>query len=313
MLTLPYQTTLCRGLYPPEAMLRTMNAIRRADLEFPLPKMRTPSGNVLANAVFVTPRDEHKDVPSFTQFLNMGDEINPKLVIDARPYMRFDQRSDTYRLTAENDYAFQCIRMALTLRLLDGDLRVFSRLGDVPAKTFVRWITVQLATNFALPLDTQIAISIVCGYYYYGLVTGGEGLAELEERHRLAPMVARATMAPLNTVLDYAERIQPMPDAAALAHQLSEHTGTIRLRDIKYADLYKLMAATWGGHGARENVGAALEHLPTFIAMVYCALDERSYRKTVLARRAETSGRQPEQKVFTDGVFRLIAEQFEKP
>lgn len=288
-----------------------MNAVRRADLEYPLPQVKTPSGNLLPNAVFVTPRDEHKNVPSFTQFMNMGDDLKPKLVIDARPYMRWDQRTDTYRLTAENDYAFQATRMALTLRLMEGDLQVFSRLGDVPAKTFVRWITVQLATNFALPLETQIAVSIICGYYYYGLVTGGRGLTELEERHRLAPMVARITMAPLNTVLDYAERIQLMPDAAALAQQLSEHTGTIRLRDIKYADLYKLLAASWGGHNARENVGAALEHLPTFIAMVFCALDERSYRKTVMARRAETAGRPPEQKVFTDGVFRLVADQFE--
>lgn len=311
MLTLPYQTTLCRGLYPPEGLARVMNAVRRADLEFPLPRVKTPSGNVLSHAVFVTPRDEHKDVPSFTQFMNMGDDLKPKLVIDARPYMRWDQRSDTYRLTAENDYAFQATRMALTLRLMEGDLQVFSRLGDIPAKTFVRWITVQLATNFALPLETQIAVSIVCGYYYYGLVTGGGGLAEADERHRLAPMVARATMAPLNTVLDYAERIQPMPDASALAQQLSEHTGTIRLRDIKYADLYKLLAASWSGHNARENVGAALEHLPTFIAMVFCALDERSYRKTVMARRAETAGRQPDQKVFTTNVFRLVADQFE--
>lgn len=288
-----------------------MNAVRRADLEYPLPKVKTPSGNLLPQAVFVTPRDEHKNVPSFTQFMNMGDDQKPKLVIDARPYMRWDQRTDTYRLTAENDYAFQAVRMALTLRLMEGDLQVFSRLGDIPAKTFVRWITVQLATNFALPFETQIAVSIICGYYYYGLVTGGRGLTELEERHRLAPMVARITMAPLNTVLDYAERIQLMPDAAALAQQLSEHTGTIRLRDIKYADLYKLLAASWGGHNARENVGAALEHLPTFIAMVFCALDERSYRKTVMARRAETAGRPPEQKVFTDGVFRLVADQFE--
>jgi hypothetical protein len=311
MLTLPYQTTLCRGLYPEPSLERTLNAIRRADLDYPLPRVKTPAGNLLAGAVFITPRDEHQDVPSFTQFLNMGDAVNPKLVIDARPYMRWEPRSDTYRLTAENDYTFQCIRMALTLRLMDGDLRVFNRLGDVPAKIFVRWITVQLASSFNLPLDTQIAVSIICGYYYYGMVNGAESLASVDERHRLAPMISRATMAPLNTVLDYAERIGPMPDASALARELAEHAGTIRLNAIKYADVYKLLAASWGGHNGRENVGVAMEHLPTFIAMAYSALDERSYRKTVLARRAETAGRPNDLKAFTDLVSRHVAEHFE--
>lgn len=305
MLTLPYQTTIC-GMYPTAQLI---TAVKRADLENPLPRVVTPAGNTVIDAYFIAPRDEYDHVPNFTQILNVGTEDEPKLVIDARPYMRFDRRLDTYRLTAENDYAFQCVRLALTYRLLSGDKAMFNRLGDVPVKVFTRWITLSLAQRFNLPLEAQLPMSIICAYYYYGLVYGDVEM-DVEERTRLAPFVARATLAPVNNVLDIAERIGPMKKAGDLARELSTNGGTIRMGEMKYADLYTLIASSWVGINSRENVGVALEHIPTFIAMLYTAIGERSYRKTVLALRAQTAGRPADLQQFVDQTFRHISQQF---
>lgn len=306
MFKLPYDTTICAV----HSVERLTLALKRANIEYPFPTVTTPAGNVIEQAVMITPREEHEDVPVLTQFLNLGDENNPKLVIDARAYMRYDHRNDTYRLTAVNDYSFLCNRLALTLVLMNQGSQVLGRLGDIPAKTFVRWISSTLARRYNLPLEQQLSLMILCAYYYYGLVDKQSTIDE-EARTRLAPIVARVTGAQSATVLDMAAMIQqPAYNATAFAKQISELSGSLRFGDFKFIDLFSMLASSWIGIGARETVGVALEHIPTFIALVYSALGERSYRKTILTQRAESAGRLSDHKQFVSLVSRLISEQF---
>lgn len=308
MITMPYQATIC-AYYSKDKLQTLESLVKRADIEYPLPQVVTPMGNEIDGGFFIGPSDDYSDVPNFTQLVNLGTDDKPKIVLDGRPYMRQDQRNGTYRTTAENDYGFQCARLALTLRMLSGDKQLFRRLGDVPAKTFIRWVTMTLASRYNLPLEHQLPLMIVSAYYYFGMMDS-EVATNPEERVQLAPIIARLTGASVNQVMDFADRLGPLQNGNDLAMALSTQTGTIRMGELKFSDLYTLMASSFVGINARENVGVALEHIPTFIAMVYTALGERSYRKTVLFARAERSGRASDLKQFTDLVYRQIAEQF---
>lgn len=307
MLTLPYQTSIC-AMY--QAQLQPLaNALARANIEFPLQPVVTPAGNTLRNAYFVSPRDEHEVVPSFTQFVNLGTDSQPKLVIDGRAYMRWDRRLDTYRLTAENDYSFQCSRLALTTLLMQGDQNLFRRLGDYPIKVFVRLITLRLAQQYNLPYEIQLNMAVIAAYYYYTQLSP-ERVMSVDERVQMAPFVARATLMPVQNVLEISDRLGPLTTANDLAIQLSTNAGSIRMGQLKFMDLYTMLAPSWVGVQARENVGVALEHIPTFIAMLYAALGERSYRSTVLTTRAQSVGRPADHNQFLEQVYRQIADQF---
>lgn len=305
MLLMPYDTTICK-LYDTK---KITNQIRRAQIDLPLPEVETPGGNRIKNLFFITPNEEHEDVANFTQFINMGTDQEPKIVLDGRPYMRLDRRTGTYRLTAENDYLFQCIRGALTLRLLNGDVNVLRRMGDVPAITFIRWITLALAQRFNLDLGTQMRMSIVTAYYYYSMIDV-ELATDTEARVQMANIVARVTRADLNTVMDVSESITSIKNIEEFTQTISTNIGSIRMGQLKFPDLFTLIASSFVGVNYRENTGVALEHLPTFMAMVYTALTDRSYRKTVISRRAETAGRTNELKQFGDLIYRHVAEQF---
>lgn len=305
MLLMPYDTTICK-LYDEK---KITNQIKRAQIDLSLPEVETPGGNRIKNLFFVTPSEEHEDVANFTQFVNLGTDQEPKLVFDGRPYMRLDRRTGTYRLTAANDFMFQCIRGALTLRIMSGDSNVLRRLGDVPAITFVRWITLALAQRYNLDLATQIRMSIVVAYYYYSLIDV-ELATNKEARIQMANIVARVTRADLRTVSEVSDNIEDISNIDAFTQTISNDLGSIRMGQIKFPDLFTLIAPSFVGVNYRENVGVALEHLPTFIAMVYMGLSDRSYRKTIISRRAETAGRTNELKQFSDLVYRHIAEQF---
>jgi hypothetical protein len=306
MFTLPYQTTIC-GIY--KNFDKVFNATSRAALDLPFPPVRTPAKYEIRNTGFVTPREEHESVPNFTQLLNIGTPDKPKLLVDSRQYMSYDQRSGDYKLVASNDWQFQCVRLALNLRLLEGDETFFSRLSDLPAKVFIRWVPGELIRRYNLGIESQMAMYVIAGYYYYAMCND-ELRKPGDMRVQMAPVVARVTGVPVETVLAVCDQLGKLENANDLAHELSTNANTIRMGNLKFTDLYLLLSNSWFGVNARENVGVALEHLPTYITMLYMALAERSYRKTVITQRAESITRGNDLKAFTDLVHRAVTDYY---
>lgn len=310
MYTLPYQTKIC-SIYPQSQLDKLHREVNKAALSLPFPQVKTPGNYLLKNCYFVTPLPEHEDIPMFTQIINIGTPGEPKLLIDGRQYYKYESRSGTYRLVANNDWSFQCIRMALNTRMLKGDEAMFSRFGDMPAKVFNRWVSGPLITKFGLPIESQMALYVITAYYYYAMCMPELQEANPETREQFAPVISRITGVPPDFVIDVILQVDELKTADDLAVAMSTKSRQERTGTLKYQDLYVLLASSWFGVNARENVGVALEHLPTFIGMLYMAVGDRSYRKTILTQRADVVARPHELKAFTDLVFRQVAEQYE--
>lgn len=305
MLLMPYDTTQGR-MYQVD---KIVNEIKRAQIDLPLPEVETPAGNVLKNILFVTPHDAHEDVKQFTQFVNLGTDQEPKLVIDGRQYMKWDRRTDTYRLTASNDWMFQCVRLALTARCLKDGPGEIRRFGDVPALTFIKWITRAVVQKYSLDEATELKVMVVCAFYYYGMIDS-DVATDPEARAGLVNVVNRLTRVDHRSILDISDSIKSLKTFDDLAKTIANDIGTIRLGEIKGADVLVLVQGSFFGLNAREHVGVAVEHLPTFIAMVYTCIQDRSYKKYTLATRALSSGSQKDQKEFLDAVYRQVAGVF---
>lgn len=310
MYTLPYQTKIC-SMYPQATLDKIRREVAKAQLSLPFPPVKTPSGYLLKNCYFVTPLPEHEDIPMFTQYIDIGSQGEPKLLIDGRQYFKYEPRQGTYRLAANNDWSFQCIRMALNTRMLKGDDAMFSRFGDIPAKVFTRWVSGPLVTKFGLTIESQMALWVICAYYYYAMCMPELQEENPETRQQFASVVSRITGVPPDFVINTILAVGPLRNADDLAEAMSTRSYQERTGKLKFQDLYILLANSWFGTNARENVGVALEHLPTYIAMLYMAIADRSYRKTVLTQRADTVARPNELKAFTDLVFRQVSEQYE--
>lgn len=307
MFSLPYQTTIC-GMYT--RLDQLLSKVRRAALELDFPQVKTPADYTLDNAHFVTPRREHEDIPAFTQYINIGEPNNPNLLIDSRQYMKYDEKTGLYRINGINDWSFQCVRMALNLQLLQADETIFSRLGDIPAKVFHRWVAGALITKYNLGLESQMALFVIGAYYFYAMCNYELQDKDSTARTQFAPIISRITGVPPDFVLDIIETVGPLKNASDLAYALSTSSRQERTGVLKFADLYLLLSNSWQGANARENVGVALEHMPTYIAMVYMGIADRSYRKTVITQRVESLARGQELKIFTDLVFKLVVSKY---
>jgi hypothetical protein len=257
---------------------------------------------------FVTPAPEHEDIPMFTQYIDMGQPNKPRLLIDGRRYFKLDARTGTYRLVANNDWSFECVRMSLNITTLTGDETAFSRLGDVPAKVFNRWVSGPLVTRYQLPIESQMALYVITAYYYYAMGMPELGEANQQLREQFAPVVSRITGVPPDFTIDVISEVGELNNVDDLIYAMSTRSRQERTGELKFKDLYLLLSTSF--FARREDVGVALEHLPTFIAMLYMAVADRSYRKTVIMQRAETVARPHELKTFTDLTFNLVAQQY---
>lgn len=303
----PYDTMICQH-YKSAAITQSLHRVKITD---PYPVLTTPMGNVVRNACFVPPKSNYDDIAGFTQCVDIGTTQDPLWVLDARPYMRWDRREDSYRLVAENDFAFQCVRLALTQVAQTGDRAAFYRLGDLPGKAFIRWLGQALSQRFNLSLEHQIRVAVIIGFYYYTQMSKSLHL-EGEKLILRAKHVARLTGVLPSVALELGEQLGNLATGTDLAQQLAAHSGSVRLQGLKFTDLYTIVSASWIGVHARENVGVALEHIPTWVAMVYASLDEKSYRKTIISQRAANAmPRQADVNNFTTAVYQLVSTRFE--
>ncbi len=103
----------------------------------------------------------------------------------------------------------------------------------------------------------------------------------------MAAQACRAAGVPLNDfehVLSDVDSIDSVEDfVAVLQNQLS----TPRLDNFNVGVLAQIMMGTWFGFNGRELAVAAIEHPPTFAAMLYMSFAQNSYRKAGLAQVSE--------------------------
>lgn len=310
MVILPYQTTLGR-LNKPEEYVR---AIHKAEITLSLPPMQTVLNETLVDTGYVTPREEHDDIPNFAHIVNLGDERQPRLVVDGRQYMRYDERTGVTRLIAANDWQLQCVRVALTHKLMLNGASAFARLTDFPAKVFMDWISGTLVQKYTLRPESEMVLRVIAALYYQAMLSP-ELRKPGHDRVRFAPIISRITSVPLDFVLnlvdpDMQDTIGDLENAEHLANELSTKARTLSMGKLKFADLHVLLKASWYGTNASDNVGMSLEHLPTWIAILYTAVSDRSYRKSKITERAEKVGRANDIRNFIDLVGHSVKEQF---
>lgn len=310
MVTLPYQTTLGRLSKPDEYV----KEIKKAEITLSLPPIYTVMNETLHSTGYVTPREEHEDIPNFSHIVNLGDDRNPMLVVDGRQYMKYDERTGVTRLIAANDWQLQCVRVALNLKLLEDGYSSMARFTDFPAKVFMDWISGTLVSRYTLPPQSEMALRVIAALYYFSLYTP-ELAKPGHDRLRAAPLIADLTRVPLDVVLMMVDpsvegSIGKMENADEFATALSTNSRSLAMGTLKFADLHTLLKSSWFGTNAAENVGIALEHLPTWLAILFTACSDRSYRKSKITERAERLSTGNVMRNFVDLVGRAVREQY---
>lgn len=231
------------------------------------------------------------EVPVFTQPLTVfefGDRKDkPQIVLDARSLLRVVRGGDVpYVVSNFNEMELQESRAALQMfwQNPNNNKTDLLRVGDLSAITFVNWISRSVAGKLGLDPEQQMILSIVTAYYYSNLFYHAEEFDD-NTKLRIAQSIARWTRIPAEKVLEVTDSLGYLANIREYIGAVKKTVVTTRIEHFELGFIYAMLGGSWFGSGsARETVCIALEHPPTFIALVLASLNSRTHRNATLAK-----------------------------
>jgi hypothetical protein len=231
------------------------------------------------------------NVPVFTQPLTVfefGDRKDkPQIVIDARSLLRLTRGGDQpFTVSNFSEMELQESRAALQLfwQNPSNNKTDLLRAGDLPAITFVNWISRSVAGKLGLDPEQQMVLAIVTAYYYSCLFYQFDEFDD-NTKLRIANSIARWTRIPADKVLEVTDELGYLANVREYIGAVRKCVVTTRIEHFELGFLYAMLGGSWFGSGSsRETVCISLEHPPTFIALVLASLNSRSYRNATLAK-----------------------------
>lgn len=230
-------------------------------------------------------------IPVFTQpltRLEFGDRRDaPNLVVDARAMVKLTRNSDQPWVVS-NYNEFDLMRVRSRFQLLwqseDYARQNLLRVGDLPAIVWVNWISKTLSYRLSLDPLQQLHLAVLCGYYYVCLFNT-EGEFNDTAKAKSAVMISRWTNTSVSEVLEVIDSQPYYATIRDFVDNAKRSIETSRMEQLNLGLLYVLLGGSWyGSSSSRETVGVALEHPPTFLALINASLQLRSFRSANLAK-----------------------------
>jgi hypothetical protein len=214
------------------------------------------------------------------------------IVADARSSSRVSR--ETGELRGGSDFEYLKLRSRLMdLAWVEGREKDLLNAGDFQVRVFARLMAENLGRRMNLSMETQVRVQVISAYYYIGLFYD-ERPDDEEFMLKTAKRISRSVGVPVPEVLEMIEDIPPMKTTSDFTETLSRSGNSVRLEKLKPGFLYTMLGGIWFGANSVENVAVAMEHPPTFCAMLQMVLVDRGYKKSILGQLIQRIDRRGE-------------------
>jgi hypothetical protein len=293
-----YDTTVCSGYVLDKLAEGIQLALVKGDLAFSrLPNSRVFEVRAIGSASSAIPEFAHP----YPFDLN-GQRC---LAIDVRPFGHFDRVKGDFVIRNQVEYQLLVHRAKLNDLWLDGNYGLLRDVSPAAMQFYASWISENVARRFALDMREQLDLSICAALYYGGLYNDDTELTE-ERKMKLVQAVARATRASAQDVLAVLDRIGgPMGHIDSFCAQAKEATKSVRLQEFNSGVLVSIIKGTWFGYHSQELLAVALEHPPTWLAVLLAAHVDRTWKNTPLAKLVERQAKRDSGQQFVRAVTNL--------
>lgn len=227
------------------------------------------------------------------------------LVSDLRPFIRsgelFKGMPDVKNKT---EYNFVKSRAILNLAWLNGYAGTIKNELMFAGTVLSMWLSDVIAKKYALDPKDQMIISIVAHFYYQSLFTTEEWSEEWLQKASIH--VLKATRAPSDLVYYVADHCHGFKSITDLCEVIKKSTENVRLDNFNTGMLLTIIANSWYGTNSREILPTALEHPPTWCAIVYASLTERTFKNSSIAKVTEKYAKHGNGDAFLKGYASLV-------
>lgn len=242
--------------------------------------------------ILITNRDKSEaNIPYFSHpyLLEMKESRDHKtdyLCSDVRSYVTYTQSvnpENNLHIRNKMEFDLAKIRLILNMIWLSDRPRTLRDISPVPLIVFCSWISEGVSRRFALDPRDQLNLSIIAGIYYFSLFNESDTFTE-DDVLRVTGAVIKATKAPSKDVISIFDRVEKLGNVKDFCATVRNILENPRLDDFNEGLLISILSGSWFGTNAKEMLAISLEHPPTWIAVVYSSLVERSFKNSVIAK-----------------------------
>lgn len=239
-----------------------------------------------------------------------GEGERQYLAVDVRPYGRYDRTTNQFVIgTNKVEYNLAIARARLNVIWSDQAKDILRDISQMPMAVYAAWISENVARRYALEPVEQFKVSILAAIFYSSLFHNETKLEE-RDKMRIVNAISRNLKCKAEDVIAVIDQVDVIPSMEAFCDKCAELASPVRLTNkFNTALLITILGGTWYGNGVnhREMLAVAIEHPPTWIAILMAAVSERYYHNTGLARICERFEKNDIGKNFMHSTLNLLS------
>jgi hypothetical protein len=112
-----------------------------------------------------------------------------------------------------------------------------------------------------------------------------------DDKQKIVSHIIRSGKIRPEVVYTIIDKLGPIKDLSSFCDNISKIVENVRLEKINSAILLTILNNSWYGTNAKEIISVSLEHPPTWMALVYTALSEKTFKSSVIFKTAERLGK----------------------
>lgn len=250
-----------------------------------------------SNVVLVVgAKDSTCNIPPFShpiEFVTASGENFTAIDIRSITAMR-SSVNESFNVRNRSEYGLQVRRVVLQRAWNAGAYEDLRNISPLAAQVFARWIPEAITIKFGLDPAVQLDVSIITAFYFFCLFEPDTALSE-RDRNRLVTQVARAVNTNFERVEEVIDEMPHLGTIKEFCAAIRDKNLSSRLERFQPGVIMTEVARSWFGTEARELVAVALEHPPTFLAILYSAVTDRSYYRSKLGDLVQRSFKKGDQ------------------
>ena len=263
------------------------------------------------NGFFITGRaSSENDIPVFNYPLLINNFRDKDFIVcDVRTCFTSNKEGDFY-LKNSAEYNFNLTKMLSNISWLSNHQSEMMFNLSFAAVIFSTWLSSSITRGYALNPMERLKLTIFNHYYYHSLFFNEPVLSE-ENKQKVALHTIKAFRAPAQLVFDVFDSVSGINNIDEYCNFVKSNLlkDNIRLENFSKGMLFTYISNSWFGYNAKEMLAVSLEHPPTWISIVYAAINERTYKQSMVARIVSENNRNKVADEFTKS-FHILTDRF---
>lgn len=242
--------------------------------------------------------------PLFVHDVNKSDE-DPVIFVDVRDFGMYNKPQQRFIVRNKVEYIWSIKRAILNYIWVYGRKEVLRDLSLLPAAAFSSMIAESVGRRYALDMAQQTTMQVLACYFYYCLFSDSKEFEDTE-LNRIVGAIARCTKIQADYIYNVVNGLPVIASLEDFCKYAKEKTESVSLTDFNTGILFSITGGNWFGTNARELMAVSLEHVPTWVMIVYGGVAEASFKRSVLAKLLERLAKRHAADVFSKNLIMLL-------